>query len=546
MKTSYYDSIWKPEKDLSLWHILIETGKQGGHIVVGDRKQSYRELADRANALAGGLKKRGVRRGDRVAFVMLDRMEIVELLFAAVRLGAILVPINPYLKGRFMRHQLELSEPSVIVVDRPGLASIEEMTGNLQLLGIFSVEETLAVDSTLACAPLEQLFGDPVPDCEYDPDGRLPMAIMFTSGTTGPSKGCILSRGYEVKTGATLAKIYGLTNDDVVFSALPMFHSAALTCCLMEGIASGASVHLTGGFRASTFMIEAGEAGATVAVCIGAMGPMLLAQPPRETDTAHRLRILHIVPMSVATQGEFHRRFNVRPWTQSFGQTECMLIGAKPRDETGDPASCGRASEVVDLAILDDDGHPCPPGKGGEIAIRPKTSGAMFGGYWRNEQATLATWRDLWHHTGDNGFLDEKGFLHFLDRKKDAIRRRGENVSSIELEAAILEHPAIQAVAVHAMESGLSEDEIKACVILHQHHSVTPEAIFEFFKNTLPYFAIPRYVELFEEFPLTESMKVRKDALRMRGNSAACWDFEELGLRVGRTERRSAAASRGR
>lgn len=538
MSAPYLDLRWEPEKNLSLWNLLLRAGQHGGHIAVADSKQSYTQLAERANMLAGGLRRRGVQSGERIAFVLTDRMEIVELLFAAVRLGAILVPINPFLKGRFMRHQLELSDPAVIVVDRPGMASIKGLIDNIQLRDIVNVEP---IDNPGVAVPgtaFGELFDEPLLDSEHDPDGTLPMAIMFTSGTTGASKGCILSRGHVVKVGATLAKVYGLETGDVMFTALPMFHAAALIAALMEGVVSTASVHLTGGFRASTFMIEAAKAGATVALCIGAMGPMLLAQPSRDTDKRHRLRLVHIVPISPANRIEFERKFNVKLWTESFGQTECMIIAFGLPEGPNDPTACGRASELIELAILDDAGQRQLPGKGGEIAIRPKTSGAMFQGYWRNPLATLETWRDLWHHTGDNGVLDENGVLRFLDRKKDSIRRRGENVSSIEVETAILQHPGIQAVAVHPVDSGLSEDEIKACLILHTGQTLTPQEIFEFFKTNLPYFAIPRFVECYTEFPLTESMKVRKQDLRAMGNSAACWDLDLLGLRVERWERR--------
>jgi carnitine-CoA ligase len=538
MTAPYFDLRWEPEKSLSLWSLLLRAGEHGGHIAVAESKQSYMQLAERANMLAGGLRRRGLQSGDRIAFVLTDRMEIVELLFAAVRLGAILVPINPFLKGRFMRHQLELSDPAVIVVDRAGMASIKGLIDNIALRDIVNVEPIDSAGVAVPVTAFAELLEEPLPDSEHDPDGSLPMAIMFTSGTTGDSKGCILSRGHVVKVGATLAKVYGLKTGDVMFTALPMFHAAALVAVLMESVVSTASAHMTGGFRASTFMIEAARAGATVALCIGAMGPMLLAQPPRDTDTEHRIRLLHIVPISPANRVEFERRFNLKLWTQSFGQTECMVIAFGLPEGPNDPTGCGRASELIELAILDDAGRHQPPGQGGEIAIRPKTSGAMFKGYWRNAQATLDTWRDLWHHTGDNGVLDENGVLRFLDRKKDSIRRRGENVSSIEVETAILEHPAVQAVAVHAVDSGLSEDEIKACLILHTGQTLTPNEIFGFFKSNLPYFAIPRFVECYTEFPLTESMKVRKQDLRAMGNSRACWDLDVLGLRVERWERR--------
>ena len=162
----------------------------------------------------------------------------------------------------------------------------------------------------------------------------------------------------------------------------------------------------------------------------------------------------------------------------------------------------------------------------------------MYLGYWRKPDATIEAWRNLWHHTGDQGRMDDEGFITFVDRKKDAIRRRGENVSSVEVEIAIQRHPKVAEVAVHAVPSEISEDDIKACIVVVPGDAPTPDELFDFFKQKLPYFAVPRYVEIVPELPRNATLRVMKHLLRARGVTAETWDFEELGLTVARDERR--------
>jgi crotonobetaine/carnitine-CoA ligase len=245
-------------------------------------------------------------------------------------------------------------------------------------------------------------------------------------------------------------------------------------------------------------------------------------------------------PLDVASQQAFADRFGVPLSPQAYGQTECICVTTTRSEEFGPPSrTVGPPSPLFEVAIHDPDGHAVPTGAAGEIVVRPRGAGAMFDGYWRRPEATLAAFRGLWHHTGDVGFLDEDGHLTFLDRGKDAMRRRGENVSSAELEAAIREHPKIDDVAAHAVPATMTEDDIKVCLVLADGASVTADELFEFFGEALPYFAIPRYVEVLDALPReTTSMRVRKVELRERGVTESTWDLEALGLTVAREQRR--------
>jgi crotonobetaine/carnitine-CoA ligase len=332
---------------------------------------------------------------------------------------------------------------------------------------------------------------------------------------------------------------------DRVITPAPMFHMGFLQGMLSTSLRSGASVHVMRQFSASTFMQTARDIGATVIYAVGSVGLLLLAQPPSPADgDPGRLRVALLPPMPPDRQLEFEERFGVPVVAESYGQTECIVIGFAPVDAPRCRGSAGPPSPTVEVEIVDEHDRPLPPGEVGEIVVRPRKSDSMFLGYWRDPAKTLETWRNLWHHTGDLGRLTPDGNLWIVDRKKDSIRRRGENVSSIELEAALSRHPAVHQVAVHAVPSELGDDEIKACIVpAGDAEELEPEALFDFCKRTLPYFAVPRYVELMAELPVNAVGRVRKQELRDRGITSGTWDFEALGLTVGRDERRGAAAA---
>jgi carnitine-CoA ligase len=200
--------------------------------------------------------------------------------------------------------------------------------------------------------------------------------------------------------------------------------------------------------------------------------------------------------------------------------------------------TAGRPTSNFEVRLVDDDDRVVPTGEVGEIVVRPREQDVMFLGYWNRADATVAASRNLWHHTGDSGRADEDGFITFVDRKKDALRRRGENVSSMEVEAVIMRQPAVERAAVHAVPSELTEDDIKVCLTLRDGATLSPGEIFEFCKANLPYFAVPRYVEVVATLPLNAMGRIMKHVLRKRGLTPDTWDLEALGFVIGRDERR--------
>jgi crotonobetaine/carnitine-CoA ligase len=272
-------------------------------------------------------------------------------------------------------------------------------------------------------------------------------------------------------------------------------------------------------------------------IAVGPMGAAILAAAPSAADRDHHVRRIMCAPLSLDAQSTFRTRFGVEPWVDIFGQTECMPTALTPlSSDQRDPNGCGIPAPDLEVALLDASGKVVEGEGAGEICIRPKSPHAMFDGYFEQHEATLAAFRGLWYHTGDFGRRLPSGSFAFTDRLKDSLRRRGENVSSLELEAAIIRHPDVEECAVHAVPSDLGEDDIKACLVVRS--TIDPVDLFEFFKTALPYFAIPRYVDVIDALPRNGVGRVMKHKLREAGNTAHTIDFEAMKLVVTRDERR--------
>lgn len=505
---------------------------------MGERRATYAELDAASLAVAQRLVGMGVEPGDRVAILLPNRFDWFQLFFGIARTGGVQVPINPYLKGEFLAYQLTDCDPAVLVVDEAGARAVEPLLERLPALRAVVLLDggSMAAPTGVRKGPWEEFepSGEPLP--EVSPSSLA--SILYTSGTTGMPKGCMLPHGYYARVGQIENLLVGYRGDDVFFTAMPLFHGGAQLKIFMACIEAGIPAVFEETFSPKNYIAKATEAGATFLNGVAAMGTMLLTVPAADTDRGHRIRVANIAPMSVANQEEFGARYGVDVWAETYGQTECVPVMASPVSGPRDRASIGRAVPDVEVALLDDNGVPVARGEVGEICLRPRHRFAMFAGYWRKPEDTLAAFSGLWYHTGDCARQIESGAFVFADRKKDSMRRRGENVSSLELEAALVRHPRIDAVAVHAIASDLGEDEIKACIVTSEPTEIQPRELFAWFQAHLPYFAIPRYVEFVDEIPVNHLGRVQKFLLRERGVTASTWDFEALGLAVGRTDRR--------
>jgi carnitine-CoA ligase len=497
------------------------------------------ELDARSDRLGAGLVKLGIGPGDRVASVLTNRAEAVEITFACAKIGAIAVPLNAYLRGEFLRYQLADSEPSIVVSDRVGVESLGPMRESVSAIKyVACVDEGFgANDADFGYQDLVE-SSDTAASHAHDAKPHDPLAILYTSGTTGAPKGCVISHGYALNIASAYREFEHARDGDIAMTPLPLFHAAAFGTLMAATVDGSSCVSFEAAFSASTYFARARDIGATVIRGVGAMAAALLATEPSEQDRSHRIERAFFFPLSPPLQVAFEDRFGMAVLSEAWGQTECNpATWARYRDARR-RATAGRPLPWIDLRVVDSNDDEVPAGQVGEIVLRGKRPNSLFSGYWRNDAAMVETSRNLWHHSGDYGFLDLDGYLTYLDRKKDALRRRGENVSSLELEAAIAGHPAIDQAAVHAVPSELTEDDIKVCIVLVAGQSVTPDDLFDHFKTTLPYYAIPRYVEIVESLPVNAMGRVQKHKLREVGITATTWDFEVLGLSVGRQERR--------
>jgi carnitine-CoA ligase len=504
----------------------------------GDEQVTFADMDARSDRVAAGLAEIGVGPGDRVAIISSNRIEMLELFFAVAKIGAVQVPLNAFLKGDFLTYQLKDSQAETLVVDAAAAQAVEALLPSLS-----SLRRLVGLDSgTVGASSVEVLSYDQVrrsdgltPMPEVEPSSL--MSILYTSGTTGMPKGCMLPHGWYINGASVSSEMVEYREEDVPFTALPLFHAWA------QGTVVGAMVNRLRAvvdpvFSIGNLLERFIETGATVFMGVGMMGLAMLSAPPSERDREHDLRVALMFPFTPEQQERFESRFGARVMSQLYGQTECGAIDYSRISEPRNLSSLGRPAPYFDVRLFDDDDREVPVGEIGEIVVRPKVPNAIYQGYWRNPEATNATWRNLWHHTGDYGRADQEGFITFIDRKKDALRRRGENVSSIELEKAIVAHPKVLEVAIHAVPSEMSEDEIKACIVVEVGQAFEPEELFGFFKQTLPYFAIPRYVEFLHELPKNATLRVMKHLLRERGVTEETWDFDARGLSVDTAERR--------
>lgn len=502
---------------------------------------SLAELDHRSDGVAAGLQGLGVGVGDRVAVILPNSIEYIVLVYAIAKAGAVQVPVNTYLRGEFLLHPLLESGATLAVCDREAMHQIVPLAPGLPALTNLVLVDGASPDpstpfSQLRFASLEESGRNLEPPA-LTPDDLC--AIMYTSGTTGVSKGCMISHGYYCSISATFVDHGWFRPGDRIFGASPLFHFTGQVSVIANALAARGSAVLEPQFHATTFMARAREVEATAVFGVGAMAIAILAQPPTALDREHSIRQSTWIPMTEPDQERFTERFGIPVLSEVYGQSECWpatLAHADGPDRR--QSGLGRALEHLEVRLVGDDDNDVPTGHVGEIRVRPKISNRIFGGYWNNPTATAEAARDGWHHTGDNGRFDDDGHLYFVDRKKDCLRRRGENVSSMELERAILAHPAVAAVAVHAVPSELGEDDIKACIVLVPEQTAEIDEMFAFFKGVLPYYAIPRYLEFLDELPVNQTMRIQKHLLRERGITETTIDLQTSGFAVERHERR--------
>jgi crotonobetaine/carnitine-CoA ligase len=381
-------------------------------------------------------------------------------------------------------------------------------------------------EETLHGLPLRPL---PEPGPPEPPAGLAPgdtLAILYTSGTTGPSKGVICPHAQYYWWGIVTAGMLGASDNDVLVTPLPLFHSNALNS-FYQALLHGAQVIYLPRFSVSAFFTSLAEHKASVTYLLGAMVPMLLSHPPSPVEKAHATRIALAPGVPERFRAQFTARTGIA-LLDGYGSTETnFVIGAHPSLQR--PGMMGPVIDGFEARVVDEDDNEVPDGEAGELMVRADEPFAFARGYFGMPDKTVEAWRNLWFHTGDRVLREKDGQFRFLDRLKDAIRRRGENISSFEVEQVLISHPQVLSAAVFPVRSELAEDEVMAAVLRKPASEVSELELMRFCEPRLPRFALPRFVEFVAELPQTENGKVQKFKLRERGVQPGTWDREKSG-----------------
>jgi crotonobetaine/carnitine-CoA ligase len=474
------------------------------------------DLLLQSGKMAALLASMGVKAGDRVVILCGNRAEFLWTLFAASWLGAVPAPLNVSLRGMTLRHPLDELDPVLIVCEN---ATAEA----LNCCGGATNRTVLNVDTEAAFAEIRAGAGSTAfPPASPGRPADLAF-ISYTSGTTGHSKGIMYSNEMAIAFGESNDWLLGYTRADIAFTCLPLFHGNAVFCSLLPGLRAGAMIVYAPRFSASTYWQTVREQRATVLNLLGSMVPILLDRPPDMADAVTTARIALAVPMPNKRFHEFQERFRMK-LTSLYGMTDMGVLVGIPSDIPGRPGKCGIENPMWECFLADDDDKPVPDGVIGEMLARPRRPNIMQLGYWRNAAATVEAWRNLWFHTGDYLRRDPDGWYEFIDRKKDAMRRFGENISSYEVELALQGHPDVQEVAVYAVAARLEEDEVMTSLVLKPGSTVTPAELLKHCETELPYYAVPRYYRVVSELPRTPTAKIQKGELRQIGIDGRTWD----------------------
>jgi crotonobetaine/carnitine-CoA ligase len=525
----------------TLGRVLAEQAERLGDrafLTCAGRQWSYWAMNEIACRVANGLAARGVGKGTVVGLMMPNVPEFLITWFALSKLGAVEAPVNTALRGQSLVHVLGDIGARTLIAGREYLEEIARVAEHVPSIAeviVFDRHDAGAVPSgfPFPAVPFAELLEGPAREPDVEVGSQDVMAIMHTSGTTGLSKGVMLCHRHQFVLARNVTTHVGMTGDDVVFSCLPYFHNMAQALLAYPALQVGARVAMVERFSANHFWREVRESASTVLIFIGSMLAILLKQPAGPDEGSHHLRVGFGVPVPADVYRDFRARFGVE-LVGGYGSTEASMVAFTPPGNPR-PESAGRILPSDDVRSVDAEDREVPRGVMGELVLRPREPWITFLGYHGQPEATAAAWRNLYFHTGDAAVIDEDGFLHFRDRIKDVIRRRGENISSVEVESVVNLHPSVLTSAAFAVPSDVGEDEVKVVFVLREGAGLDPAALLAHCEEHLPYFAVPRYVEVRPALPLTPTQRVEKRTLRDEGITPATWDREAAGYRLRRT-----------
>jgi crotonobetaine/carnitine-CoA ligase len=488
---------------------------------------TYAALADRAARVGGGLRALGLETGDVVATMLEAGRDACAAWHGSSWAGVVEAPINTELRGRFLEHQLNDCGARALVVDGRFLDRIAP-------LDLPRLEHVVVVGDQGAEPPPGTVAHPFAELLEHDPLGLVRReendlsCILYTSGTTGASKGvvhtnrsiCWISQPYLLRL--------SISADDVGYSMFPLFHTMGRCAMVTSSLWAGCPVVLRKRFSVSGFWDDIRNTNTTWFGYFGAVILFLWREPETAADRDHRVRVSYGASAPTDLRVPWHERFGF-PLVEVYGSTE-LGLAACTTPETVKPGTMGIPVDHLELRVHDDTDAPAAPGVRGEIVARPRVPNGIFARYWNRPDDTLHAFRNLWFHSGDAGFMDDEGHLVFTDRLKDSIRRRGENISSFEVEDAVRTHPDVVECAAYPIPSEQSDDEVMVALVLEDGATLDVEPFFEHLFPLMPRYAVPRYLRVMTELPKTPTQRVRKVELREQGLTSDTIDREALGI----------------
>jgi crotonobetaine/carnitine-CoA ligase len=509
------------------------------------RRITYRELDAWTDRVAHALTSAGVGHGAHTGLFMGNSAEHLAVFFAIAKIGAVSVPVNTAARGELLRYYFAQSDCETVVVDAALAPRLQEVLPLLPLVKRVIVvrtvdgeEGTIAPVNDMAVFDFQALL-DQAPSSAFNPAAAVKCSdlvlIAYTSGTTGPSKGSMLPQAAALTYGTSAAEAQGYKASDIFYVCLPLFHNNALLAATGAALVCGASVVLSRRFSVSKFWGEIRESRATITNFLGAMSSFLWSQPPSPSDADNCLRLVSMAP-TPRYAAEFEKRFGLCAMN-NYGLSDFAMVTSftqwDPRDKLG---SIGRARRTFEVRIVDEDDFEVPDGQPGEIVLRSLDPWRATLGYYKMPDATLKSRRNQWFHTGDRGVKDADGYLYFVDRQKDCIRRRGENISAFEVEQIIARHPGVAGAAVFPIATSANDEEVAAVIVRKPEAALDEVDLITHCQKNMAYFMVPRYLQFRDELPTTMSQKVEKFKLRqdLESDLAQAWDREAAGVVVAR------------
>jgi len=509
-------------------------------IIYQEREYSYREMDQRSSQLATGLTRVGITPGETVLIMLPDTVDFILAWCALAKFGGIEVPVNVHNKGNPLTYLINDSLATTIIVDLQFLDRIEGIASSLTQLRnviLYDVSNSeRSISNVTSAASFEFIwFDDLFDETPYSgpgPEFHDLMGVLYTSGTTGPSKGVTMSHAHAYEYARGVSEMLELKEDDIYCAPLPLFHIAGQFATIYCTCIAGATAVISPPFSVERFWQDIKAYEVTCTFLLGAMANFLYRQPETPDDHQTPLDRVLMVPLIPEVE-DFKQRFNCRVST-TWGGTE-MNCPTRSGFDLANNKTCGRvANDRYEVKIVDELDREVADDVPGEALVRPRVPWIMTNGYWNHPQWTARAWRNLWLHTGDMLKRDSAGNLYFVDRTKDAIRRRGENISSMEVEYEINSHPAVFECAVIPVQADETEQEVMAIIVPKPDHSIDPEALIRYLESRMAYYMIPRYINTIDAMPKTPTGKIQKFLLRESGVTDSTWDRVSAGVKLNR------------